>query len=912
MIKKYNPRILFIWVLLLCFIFSSALSSTVLCYAQTGDKSAETTQTKVDKGGYHFPDEVSGYWFGPGQFSGGNFDKTLSYLGPLSLLGSCTGTQYQGKIGESWMNGVSLGNFGGYVTYHFNDAIDNSDKNPYGIDFIIYGNSSAYNNDGRNSMGFAEPAQVWVSQDGEKWYAIAGSDHYKDSTIWDYEMTYYNTGKNISTYTNNQGVTSPKPVSTVTSSPYTTSPAVQNNQKNTVKGIFLDYDDSKVGSWAFGYGDTHINIFTDKFDVVQSNPYRENQYKDPQGDPIDISWAVDENGLPVKLDKISYVKIQNAVFKDAGSLGEKSPEINAVIGTKSDKEVIHKTKAPKAITVNDSKILLQEDKNVYDVDMSSKMRIAVETDSKTNVYINENYTSAVNFTSLPKKGVIRVILQEGTCEPQIYYLVDKNIKEKLAKEPKVVTVSKNNENEELQPDIKVFMDLEKFSLGQGFILEPYEVTVPKGSSAADALQKVLEKKSIPYKNTGSVKSQFYVSAIGDTKSNINIPDYIKQAVGNSLTSRNDKNYLGEFDYSKWSGWMYCVNNTFPSKGSSDYELSDGDVVRWQFSLYGYGSDIGAGDEKWGQKNLKELGNKDVLIRRIAEINTLPCKEAVLALADNKSKSDNAVQVLKKIDSSQSEIDTAVKSLESIGTEKQIRDNLTLSVEKTEAGAKVIYSTHAKIDGTEVSDFIYPMTVNIPFNGKSVKNMMLCDIGNNLYITNPEKKPVVFGKWNDQGNAFTVMANNTSNYVFATSKSSFLDIGKTDQQRYINWLLQRNVIKENKEQKYYPDKFITRAEFVQMLANLSGENLFQQTDEAWYYQAERWAVKNGIITLDKNEFRPGASVSGKEMKVMLDNYMVNIENQKNKTAKNDISVNGNVTRGQAAEAIVRTIEKSLQF
>ena len=47
----------------------------------------------------------------------------------------------------------------------------------------------------------------------------------------------------------------------------------------------------------------------------------------------DRCLAVDENGNPVKLDWVQYVKVQTATFTDAGIFGEKSTEISSVYVT---------------------------------------------------------------------------------------------------------------------------------------------------------------------------------------------------------------------------------------------------------------------------------------------------------------------------------------------------------------------------------------------------------------------------------------------------------------------------------------------------------------------------------------------------------------------------------------------------
>lgn len=51
------------------------------------------------------------------------------------------------------------------------------------------------------------------------------------------------------------------------------------------------------------------------------------------------------------------------------------------------------------------------------------------------------------------------------------------------------------------------------------------------------------------------------------------------------------NNLYEFDAGELSGWMYQVNGTFPSYGSSQYILEDGDTIWWQYTC-DLGADLG--------------------------------------------------------------------------------------------------------------------------------------------------------------------------------------------------------------------------------------------------------------------------------------------------------------------------------
>ncbi|MDR0648255.1 MAG: bacterial Ig-like domain-containing protein, partial [Synergistaceae bacterium] len=144
------------------------------------------------------PNAVTDYFCIASQYTNGRG------LGPygINALGTLRGyemvdTTTTGADGPP----TSLGNFGGYITYWYKDAITDDPKNPYGIDFIVYGNSW----DGGSS--YAEPGNVYVSEDGETWYTLAGSFHYEDSALWPYSMTYTKTTGGKTTWEDSRGNT---------------------------------------------------------------------------------------------------------------------------------------------------------------------------------------------------------------------------------------------------------------------------------------------------------------------------------------------------------------------------------------------------------------------------------------------------------------------------------------------------------------------------------------------------------------------------------------------------------------------------------------------------------------------------------------------------------------------------------
>lgn len=98
--------------------------------------------------------------------------SVVSYL-PLGQFANNSGwgvlgSKFAGKTSLD-STGVSLGAFGGFIEFYFENGITNDEKSPYGVDFVVYGN--AFN-------GNPEAGAVQVSEDGTTWYELAGSNYY--------------------------------------------------------------------------------------------------------------------------------------------------------------------------------------------------------------------------------------------------------------------------------------------------------------------------------------------------------------------------------------------------------------------------------------------------------------------------------------------------------------------------------------------------------------------------------------------------------------------------------------------------------------------------------------------------------------------------------------------------------------
>ncbi|WP_338660814.1 DUF4430 domain-containing protein [Paraclostridium sordellii] len=217
----------------------------------------------------------------------------------------------------------------------------------------------------------------------------------------------------------------------------------------------------------------------------------------------------------------------------------------------------------------------------------------------------------------------------------------------------------------------VTIAVEKFTLGLGYIKEPIKVPFYEDDNGANLITRILGEGN--YKNTGSVESSFYLSRVKDNDSRaVNIPQFILNHAGD-IGSRKQENWLGEFDYTGMSGWMYGVNNVLPNYGLSDYYPEDGDVIRFQFTVHGYGADLGQ-DQGWGNPPYIELTNKDALTAKIGEINSLSNKAELLSDPNIKKAYDDAYKILENCESTQNEIDNSLSKLnEVLNQEPEVPD-----------------------------------------------------------------------------------------------------------------------------------------------------------------------------------------------------------------------------------------------
>lgn len=227
---------------------------------------------------------------------------------------------------------VSLGGFGGYVTFGFDHTVINR---PGEFDLRLWGNSIYELTGNDRKGGSSEPGIVMVSFDrncngipDDEWYEIAGSEYDNPATKRNYSITYHRpdpertvirtgniTDRDYIKWDDSEGNSSFISKTAYHSQDYF--PGWVEDQTLSFTGNCLPSngeDVSGTGAYfilyclEYGYADNHPN------DYAAENSF-------------DISWAVDRNGLPAALPGIDFVRVYTGMNQQCGWLGETSTEI---------------------------------------------------------------------------------------------------------------------------------------------------------------------------------------------------------------------------------------------------------------------------------------------------------------------------------------------------------------------------------------------------------------------------------------------------------------------------------------------------------------------------------------------------------------------------------------------------------
>lgn len=355
------------------------------------------------------------------------------------------GSKFAGKTSLD-STGVSLGAFGGFIEFYFENGITNDEKSPYGVDFVVYGN--AFN-------GNPEAGAVQVSEDGSKWYELAGSNYYDGNFSYTdpasgFSKVYSGTLRNTNVvYTNGAsrvsaslGGRTAKEVCPTAWFPLTSNYSIGgahtdenvtmtfNSNTLTFTGITAIADSDTTADYAFGYADVTPNGSPNTYgDAV--NPYTPYTSDKTGGDGFDLEWAVDiATGLPVDVTgkTFHYVRVYSAVL-DFGRFGETSTEICGIFTTANKASANVGRTSIASLTINDGGEFVGNIGDFAEAEMKGNVAFYDLSDlgittatieavaANSTIYMNNTATNAYTITA--NTEYVRVIVQTGEKAPYI-------------------------------------------------------------------------------------------------------------------------------------------------------------------------------------------------------------------------------------------------------------------------------------------------------------------------------------------------------------------------------------------------------------------------------------------------------------------------------------------------------------
>lgn len=230
---------------------------------------------------------------------------------------------------------ISLGGYGGYVTFGFDHTVINVHGEK---DFQIWGNAfyELLNPDERG--GSAEPGIVMVSYDtncnglpDDEWYELAGSEYYSKDTRHTYSITYQRPDPDREIvadednslddiyyieWSDNEGQKGYIAKNIFHNQEYF--PKWVNSDEISFSGSLLANNAEDIS----GNG-SYFVLYSFPWGYVDNHP---NEYEDLNS--FDISWAVDSDGNPVDLPGVDFIRVYTGINQYCGWLGETSTELS--------------------------------------------------------------------------------------------------------------------------------------------------------------------------------------------------------------------------------------------------------------------------------------------------------------------------------------------------------------------------------------------------------------------------------------------------------------------------------------------------------------------------------------------------------------------------------------------------------
>ena len=308
---------------------------------------------------------VFDYLPAPGQFvnqspkwSSGDTQESMNAKVESSLRGKVNGGP------------ISLGSYGGYIVFGFDHPV----VNKHGYDVKIYGNAFQSNAVSDMPGGSCEPGIIMVGVDedgdgvpsaGDRWYEIKGADY--DRCQHGFEVTYYKPeeGKDTVHHESWTFIDDVECVYWTSNNPDSLDGYVWHNifhhqpyWPQWIEGAELTFRGTRLPNLSI---DSSNGAGTSWFQPFFGEGYVDN-LPNAQEPGFMIDWAIDENGDPVELDHIDFIKVYCGQLDNCGWLGEVSTEVCGAEDLHPDAEPDVPGPGPGDYTFTNGIIFVNEDR----------------------------------------------------------------------------------------------------------------------------------------------------------------------------------------------------------------------------------------------------------------------------------------------------------------------------------------------------------------------------------------------------------------------------------------------------------------------------------------------------------------------------------------------------------------------
>lgn len=366
---------------------------------------------------------------------------------------------------------------------------------------------------------------------------------------------------------------------------------------------------------------------------------------------------------------------------------------------------------------------------------------------------------------------------------------------------------------------KITLSIEFFTLGNGYLVEPITLEVDKNSNVAEIVIDTLHKNGYLGFYDGATEESFYLAYIssGDKKNKkyegynssnsgqplenskiINISEAVPECIKEHLNQDfpmyeySNNGFIGEFDFTSGSGWMYSVNNIFPSIAMSEYDINNGDIIRLQFTL-ALGRDIGGSNVVNGELPYYNTANKDKLTELVAQVNGNNLKNNNIVNGPYK----NALDVLQKVNAAQSDVDNAydilnnaIKDLNNISSSKPASVVSNISSERNSSSNLSSINTSmttSNISSSGSSSLVSNNSSNI------TSSTLTSRINNNESSSNEESQTI---SEIENSDISSIENNSQDNSLVISEVSSNVDVSKNNESSNFNMVSSNSVHSDN--------------------------------------------------------------------------------------------------------------------